>query len=981
MLFKKLSLFVFSVILFCVGGLLLSAPGDVENDYIPSEVLVKFTEEATEKQIDDCIRGIGARVLKRFDAALRNKNMHKFFSGKLFHLGLPELMSVEDAVKALNALPFVEYAEPNYIIKPLVRPNDLLYDLQYAHRKIASEDAWDIRTDAETAGGEDVIVAVLDSGFDLSHEDLADNIWTNPGETGGGKETNGVDDDGNGYVDDWRGWDFVDDDNDPSAVGDDHGTHCAGIIGAVGNNSRGVTGVCWSVELMLLRIMGGGGGTVADTIEAIQYAAWFGVPVTSNSYGFDIRVLSLEDAIEASGALFVAAAGNEARDNDQFGSYPASSPCENIVSVAASDKNDRLASFSQWGRHTVDIAAPGVDILSTVTGNDYAYMSGTSMATPFVAAAAALVLAEHPSLSIQELKQKLLASADRLADFTDKTVSEGRLNLLKALCSPVGTPALSDPGYSDYDGNYTIEWSAAANAVRYELQEGVLLASVSEGAEGGAEDWFQNGFYITDTVSNTGSYSFHSGNADSLRATLEYRKPILVLAGSEVRFYCRYDIEDNTDYAYLEVSEDGHIWQQLQEFTGTSTTWGEVVVDLSSFDGKTVFLRFRYYSDDNGVNQGGFWVDDITISGVEIMDWTTLTDTETSTSFDIVGNSEGKYYYRVRAFDAYDTYGLWSETVDIIVGLEITTDSLPGGRTGTAYSATLEASGGTPPYTWAITSGSLPDGLSLDSGTGEISGTPTTIGTFSFTVTVTDTASDTATESFSIEIVEQLQMLTTSLPPAMEGFSYSTTVEASGGVTPYTWAVTSGSLPDGLSLDSATGEISGTPTTVGTVSFTLTVTDAESFTDSRGFSIVVTERVRIVTDSLPSAYTGRAYSVTLEASGGTSPYSWSISSGALPDGLSLDSATGILSGKAEVAGTYEFVVRVSDKYGFFNWKTFSLTVKEKSTGGGCILSSISTGGGGWDGKDIIATLLPYILLISVLLILKIGRRGAEPVTA
>ena len=220
-------------------------------------------------------------------------------------------------------------------------------------------DAWDV-----TAGSTDVVVAVIDSGIDINHPDLQANIWINPGET----PDNGIDDDGNGYVDDVIGWDFLISDNDPrDAHG--HGTHVAGTIAAIGDNNRGVTGVSWSAKIMALRFLDAWGlGSTADAIAAIEYANEKGADVINNSWGGGGYVQALKDAIEASNAVVVCAAGNSSRNNDVISHYPSSFDSANIIAVAASDQDDGLAGFSNYGAVSVDVAAPGTNIYSAAPG-------------------------------------------------------------------------------------------------------------------------------------------------------------------------------------------------------------------------------------------------------------------------------------------------------------------------------------------------------------------------------------------------------------------------------------------------------------------------------------------------------------------------------------------------------------------------------------------------------------------------------------
>lgn len=265
----------------------------------------------------------------------------------------------------------------------------------------------------------------------------------------------------------------------------------------------------------------------------------------------------------------------------------------------------------------------------------------------------------------------------------------------------------------------------------------------------------------------------------------------------------------------------------------------------------------------------------------------------------------------------------------------VTTTSLPSGTVSTAYSATLAASGGSTPYSWSITSGALPSGLSLAASTGAISGTPTTSGTSSFTVEVKDANSNTGTKSLSIAISSAAQpptVTTSSLPGATVGTAYSSTLAASGGTTPYTWSITSGSLPAGLSLTASSGAISGTPTASGTSSFTVQVKDAANNTGTKSLSITVgASTLAITTTSVPGGQVNTSYSAFLVASGGTTPYSWSISSGSLPAGLSLSSA-GQISGTPTAAGTSSFTVKVTDSSSpaQTSTKSFSITISNAS---------------------------------------------------
>jgi thermitase len=356
--------------------------------------------------------------------------------------------STSAAERALERQDGVLYAEPNAIRRASLRPDDLHYSLLWgmentgqAIRGVAgSADADTDAGDAWDAGiGGGVLVAVIDSGVDRDHPDLAPNAWSNPGESGFGRESNGLDDDLNGSVDDWRGWDFVAGDADP-ADENGHGTHVAGTIAARRGNEIGVAGVADGSRLMALRVLDAQGtGSVAGVILAYDYAARAGARVVNLSLGSSVPSRAESDAIaEFPEMLFVAAAGNGGDDgigddNDFEPEYPCAYLLPNVLCVAASDNRDRPAPFSNYGDLSVDLAAPGVDIVSTLPGGGYGWASGTSMATPHVSGAAALLWAASPGASVSQIKSALLAGVDPVTAFAGRTVTGGRLNVLGSL--------------------------------------------------------------------------------------------------------------------------------------------------------------------------------------------------------------------------------------------------------------------------------------------------------------------------------------------------------------------------------------------------------------------------------------------------------------------------------------------------------------------------------------------------------------------
>lgn len=427
---------------------LLEAPREqtkkTSPDAVPGEILVRFRPESKAKQPGRqmIIEKTGRQIPMTVEALSRTVEIVE-------GLRLVKVNPADtgNAIRALRARSDVVYAEPNLIRKALVVPNDPRYAEMWGLNNtgqrasigghpgtpgndIRAEQAWNM-----TTGSRSVVVGVIDTGIDIDHEDLRDNIWSNKAEVAG----NGLDDDGNGFIDDVNGWDFAHNDatvfdyTEPaypppdSYTGDfdDHGTHVAGTIGATGNNGIGVTGVNWQVSLMSLKILVGDGfGTAADALKAYSYAKamrqlWdssggmkgANIRVLNNSYGgfgFSQAELDAIRGLGDAGILFVVAAGNESTTNDLFPIYPANYRSPNLISVAASGGGGIKANFSNFGEATVNVTAPGEYILSTTPKNTYHFADGTSMAAPHVAGSAALVCAKFPNITTQKLRSVMM---------------------------------------------------------------------------------------------------------------------------------------------------------------------------------------------------------------------------------------------------------------------------------------------------------------------------------------------------------------------------------------------------------------------------------------------------------------------------------------------------------------------------------------------------------------------------------------------
>ena len=384
------------------------------NDHVPSELIVKLRPDmGALESMNDFASDYGANVIEKFDIP---QSMFKAFDGEMVHIKLPAGMTTAQGIAAMEKDPRVQYAATNDVLHAIgaanegeepVEPaplNDRLWGMNNTGQTGGTADAdidgpegWQIQT-GKGAAEDGPVIAVIDTGVDYNHPALAGNIWTNPNEI-----ADGIDNDGNGIVDDIHGYNAAAESGDPM---DDnaHGTHCAGTIAGNGQDN-GLYGVAHNAQLMGVKFLtASGGGTLADAIKSVIYSTEQGARITSNSWGGGGFNQALYDALEASPALHIFAAGNESNDDDRRATYPSAFDLDNIVAVAATDHNDNLASFSSYGATTVDLAAPGVDILSSVPGGEYRSFNGTSMATPHVAGAAGLLVSQFPEISNEELK-------------------------------------------------------------------------------------------------------------------------------------------------------------------------------------------------------------------------------------------------------------------------------------------------------------------------------------------------------------------------------------------------------------------------------------------------------------------------------------------------------------------------------------------------------------------------------------------------
>jgi subtilisin family serine protease len=990
-----------------------AAPPPQAHASIPGDIIVGFKPGVSQDEQEAVLGRAGAARTRSWG----------FINAALAHV--PDARR-DALIKQLQLDPRVRYAEPNYIVHVDATPNDPSFGQLYglnntgqtiqggagtADADIDAPEAWD-----HTTGSSNVVVAVVDTGVDYTHPDLAANMWVNPGENCGSTDptivcaqrTNGIDDDppnpaypnypnaGNGYVDDVYGYDFVNHDGDPM---DDmatvyHGTHVSGTIGGVGNNGVGVAGVNWHVKVMALKFLNSSGsGSTSDAVTAFAYAKLMHANLTSNSWGGGGFSQALLDAINANGAagiLTVAAAGNASADDDSAPPYPAGYDTRYVLAVAATDNNDALASFSSYGRHTVMLGAPGVNIYSTMAGGGYQYLSGTSMATPHVAGAAALLLSVFPTLQPKAIAAILGRTADPKPAVDGNTISGGRLNANNAVtCSG---PKLEF--VTPHDGDA----AGVGQQVPIDLLAGdcgSTLTSVTVTANGspvtltnaGGGEW--TGTY---TPSATGTVTFHAAAGDAALKT-DTRDAAVTVAQNYSCGPTAYAPIDATSGTNLNLPFDDNFTTVALPFAFTFYGQSQSSITVST----NGFVNFGSTGGSSQYVNGGlpsaglpnaglypFWDDLYPVTTGAIYSGTTgntpnRTFTVEWAGVPHFGGGTGTVTFEVNLHETTNTIDFQYVDTDFgdatlnnglsatsgvenasgTLGVQnsfnqatltsgsavacqlpsgaaptILTGSAVDGTTTVQYSQTFTGSGGTGSYSWTKSAGTFPPGLTLNSGTpsATLSGIPTTVGTYNFTLQLADANSQSTTHSYTVVVATPVSVTTSSLPTGVAGSAYNSgPLGASGGTGTYGWAW-SGSTPPWASISGSTGAITGTPPNAGSWTFTVTASDtgAPPRTGSRSLTLTVNGPTITITTgaTLPAGKVNVAYSQTLSATGGNpASYSWSRTGGTVPPGLQLH-ANGALDGAPTKPGNYSFTARVTDDTNTAS-KTFSLRVSRK----------------------------------------------------
>lgn len=898
-----------SFVLFAFALLTLGAQcvlAEMPVRFVEGEVVVTFKPEATRQQAESALKRRSLRMQRHFSrlSSLRRRSIG---------IVSQEQRSTQSLIQELKADPTVESVEPNYLRWIKAAPNDSRYGEQWALRNtgqavdgetgtsgvdIRFENAWN----KARPPGEEVVVGIIDSGMDRAHPDLSPRLWINGGEI----PNNNVDDDGNGYVDDVNGFDFVEGISDFSDS-DVHGTHVAGTVAAQGNNGMGVAGVSDRTRLMALKVSSDGESmSTSAIIEAVEYAVAMkqrGVPIVAlnGSYGgggFSNAERAAMVAAGQQGIIFCAAAGNESEDNDSVAGYPAAYRLSNMLVVGSSDSRDRLSTFSNYGRTTVDLVAPGTSILST-RPSTYTVNAGaaTFEALPMT----------FSGLTTGLSGQLIACGIGNPGDFPPAVngnialIQRGTLNFSEkaANAKAAGARAVVIDnnvtglylGTLGESGNWLPVFSISQSAgitLRQQLPRSISLSVTSDYL-------FLDGTSMA-TPHVAGAVAFAAINFPNDSVAQRIRR-ILDNVDVKPAFQNktvtggRLNLERIVD-ANLDGTGD---WQALAlSFASSGSLPGAVLQQSYAFEFATTSGTAPFqFTLSSGNLPAGLNLDPETgiLSGLP--------------------TAAGSYSFTLAVNDSAGASGsrtFYLTIAELPLGF-VSSPSLPVAKGGSLYVHQLTATGGTPSYTWSLTAGSsLPAGLTFSSA-GLLSGYAET-GSYTFGLQVRDIHQLTAQQEFTLEVSPSAITIQTGneLPYGVRNEPYAVQLTAADGTeTPsFTWRLISGSLPSGLGLTGG-GQITGKPTSAGNYSFRIGVEGGGENSTSRQFTLAIASRYTVPsigTFDLPSTYIGEAYSAAPQAT----DYPKSFRIRGLPKGLTYSAKTGAISGRARESGSFPVTV-------------------------------------------------------------------------
>ena len=744
----------------------------------------------------------------------------------LFEIRLEEGVTVQAALDAYTDHgDLVEYADPNWLRTLQAIPNDTNFGQMYGLNNtgqsggtvdadIDAPEAWDI-----TTGSGSFIVADLDTGIDYNHVDLKANLWVNKNEVAG----DGIDNDKNGWVDDIYGVDVRNNTGNPIDT-NGHGTHTAGTIGAVGNNGIGVTGVNWNVKVMAIRIFGNAYAGDANVIKGLNYAITNGAKISNNSWGGGGGSNTLFNGIKNArnfGHIFVAAAGNDAADNDSTPFFPANFNLDNVISVGASDRNDKMAGFSSYGATTVDLFAPGVSIMSTLPGDKYGNNDGTSMATPHVTGALALLWDSDPTMTYQEVIARLMSTVDVKPAFTGKSVTGGRLNLNKLL-------------------NHAPTLNPIANQVVDELSTLTVTATATD-------------FDTTDKL----AYSIVSGPAGT---AINATTGVFTWTPTEAQGPGTYTVTVRVDDGGHPNKSDQKSFQITVNEVNDAPVFNPGIGNKVVNEGTT--LTFTATASDTEGNPYFFSL----LSGPTGATIDANTGVFTWTPTEV--NGPGVFNATIRVYQNVPLFMFTDETIQITVNEVNTTPVLApiGNKTGfegsllaftaSATDVDLPANG----LTYSLIG--APTGATINAATGAFAWTPGEDQggqTFAVTIRVTDAGTPNLYAEETIQININEVNLAPDLKPIanaelIRGNQLSLQMNATDPDSPantFTYSLVSGNAP-GSEIDPVTGLFTWRPTSnipLGVYAFTVKVTDngTPALSDTETFLVTLTNQPLIIT--------------------------------------------------------------------------------------------------------------------------------------